>query len=79
MKKNLVFRLLQLGSEWTPGARQRNIFNVPCWGLMVMFLQCSDAVGSVTGRASGLWKVLQQGSLEDLQGPGLSRVTSAEY
>jgi len=37
MKKNLVFRLLQLGSEWTPGARQRNIFNVPCWGLMIAF------------------------------------------
>jgi len=27
--KILVFRLLQLGSKWTPGARQRNIFNVP--------------------------------------------------
>jgi len=29
MKKIIVFRLLQLGSEWIPGARQRNIFNVP--------------------------------------------------
>ena len=34
MKKILLFRLLQLGSEWTPGDRQRNIFNVPRWGLM---------------------------------------------
>ena len=28
-EKILVFRLLQLGSEWTPSARQRNIFKVP--------------------------------------------------
>ena len=33
-EKILLFRLLQLGSEWTPGDRQRNIFNVPRWGLM---------------------------------------------
>ena len=33
-EKILVYKLLQLGSEWTPGARQRNIFNVPCWGLI---------------------------------------------
>jgi len=34
-EKILVLRLLQLGSEWTPGARQPNIFNVPCWALML--------------------------------------------
>ena len=33
MKKFLCSGYYSWGSEWTPGARQRNIFNVPRWGL----------------------------------------------
>jgi len=41
--------------------------------VMVMMFQCFDTVGSVTGRASGLYKAIPKGvSLADLRGPGIT-------